>query len=66
MQRQRRILPVFRKFRIGEEPKEIEFWLTQSPVARVAAVEEIRREHHGWEHGAEPRLQRVFSIVKRS
>ncbi len=66
MNRQRRIVPVVRKFRIGEEPKDIEFWRTQSPVARVAAVEVIRREHHGWDHGAEPRLQRVFSIVKCS
>ena len=65
MQRQRNIVPVVRKFRMGDEPKEIEFWRTQTPVARVAALEEIRREHHGWKHGAEPRLQRVFSIVKR-
>ena len=65
MPRQRSIVPVVRKFRVGDEPKEIEYWLTQPPVARVAALEEIRREHHGWKHGAEPRLQRVFSIVKR-
>jgi hypothetical protein len=65
MSRQRRIALVVRKFRLGEEPKENDFWRTQTPVARVAALEEIRREHHGWKHGAEPRLQRVFSVVKR-
>ncbi len=65
MPHQRRIAPVVRIFRMGEEPKEIDFWRTQTPVARVAALEEIRREHHGWKHGAEPRLQRVFSVVKR-
>ena len=43
--------------------RKLSFWRTQSPVARVAAVEEIRREHHGWDHGAEPRLQRVFQSL---
>ena len=65
MSRPRKIAAVVRKYRIGEEPPDVQFWRTQTPVARVAAVEEIRREHHGWKHGAEPRLQRVFSIVKR-
>lgn len=65
MNRTRRILPVVNKYRIGEEPSDVQYWRMQSPQARIAALEEIRREHHGWKHGAEPRLQRVFSIVKR-
>lgn len=65
MIRERTVLPVVRKYRIGEEPSDVGFWLSQSASARLSAVEEIRREHHGWKHGAEPRLQRVFSVVER-
>lgn len=65
MARSRMIQPIVRKFAIGEEPKDILYWLTVPPVVRVMAVEDIRREYHGWKHGAEPRLQRVLSIVKR-
>jgi hypothetical protein len=37
------------------------------PVAeRIDAVEKLRREHHGWTHGTEPRLPRVLAIVRRA
>lgn len=65
MDKPRRIALVYRKMRINEQGSDLEYWLSQSPVARLAAVEEIRREYHGWKHGAEPRLQRVLAIVKR-
>ena len=61
----RQIQPVIKIFKLGEEPKEREYWLTQTLEARWAAVEEIRREYHGWEVGAEPRLQRVLTVAKR-
>jgi hypothetical protein len=41
------------------------YWQSQPPQARLAALEEIRREYHLWKFDAEPRLQRVHSIVKR-
>jgi hypothetical protein len=65
MLRKRNIELVVRSYSLGEEPSDLEYWLAQSPEDRIAAVEEIRREHHGWTDETEPRLQRVFSIIKR-
>ena len=65
MNRRRKIQPVVTISRIGEAPSDTAYWRTQTPQARLAALEEIRREYHGWKHGAEPRLQRVYRVVKR-
>jgi len=45
---------------------DVHYWRQQPPAARIAAVEEIRREYHGWKLGAEPRLVEVITIVQRS
>ncbi|PEN05246.1 hypothetical protein CRI93_13465 [Longimonas halophila] len=42
------------------------YWRAQPPEARWQAVEEIRREYHGWSQDAPPRLRRVCRIVKRT
>jgi hypothetical protein len=65
MKRKRSIELVVHTYPIGDEPSDRQFWRTQSPEARIAAVEDIRREYHGWTDETEPRLQRVFSIVER-
>jgi hypothetical protein len=57
--------PVYAKFKLGEQPTDFAYWQTQPYEARLAALEEIRQEYHRWKYGAEPRLQRVLSIVKR-
>jgi hypothetical protein len=44
---------------------DVAWWLKQPPAARIAAVEEIRREYHLWRYGAEPGFQRVLRIVER-
>ena len=62
----RKIAKVVQKFNIYQQPKEYHFWLTQSYTARIQAVEEIVREHHRWQVGNEPRLQRVYSIAQRA
>ncbi|KAA0230753.1 hypothetical protein EDS67_06910 [candidate division KSB1 bacterium] len=56
---------VVAKVSITEQPSDYAYWQTQSHEARIAALEQIRREYHGWRYGAEPRLQRVYTIVKR-
>ncbi len=61
-----KITKVVQKFNLGEQPKEYHFWLTQPASARIEALEEIVREYHNWQPGHEPRLQRVYSIVKHS
>lgn len=46
--------------------RDVEYWQTQSYQARIDALEEIRREYHLWKYGnAEPKLRRVYTIIKR-
>jgi hypothetical protein len=42
--------------------RDLQYWLTQPVHARVAAVEELRRQVAGYD--AEPRLQRVCRITR--
>jgi len=41
------------------------YWQSQPYLMRLAALETIRSEFHRWRYGAEPRLQRVYTIVQR-
>jgi hypothetical protein len=59
------ILKVITKVSLREAKSDFAFWQAQPYVARLAALEEIRQEYHRWKYGAEPRLQRVCTIVKR-
>jgi hypothetical protein len=61
----RTIKKVVTKTAMREQKSDAEYWRAQPPAARLAALEEIRREYHRWRYGAEPRLQRVYTIVKR-
>ena len=49
---------------IGDPDEPLRYWLTRPIEERVDAVEELRREHHGWVSGSEPRLPRVLEIVR--
>ena len=51
-------------YRVGEEPPEIWHWRDIRTVDRIEAVERLRRSHHGWERGNEPRLERVARIIE--
>ena len=53
------------KINLHDQKSDFTYWQSQPPAARLAALEEIRREYHGWRYGAEPRFQRVYTIVKR-
>jgi hypothetical protein len=41
------------------------YWRAQPYCERIAAVEEIRQNFIGWKYGAQPRFQRVYTIIKR-
>lgn len=57
---------VWSKARFGEQgAADLADWRTQSYEARLVALEQIRQEYHNWRYGAEPRLQRVYEIVRR-
>ncbi|MDQ3584795.1 MAG: hypothetical protein M3407_03385 [Acidobacteriota bacterium] len=55
----------FAKVHLRQQKSDFAFWQSQPYEARLAALEEIRQEYHLWRYSAEPRLQRVYSIVKR-
>jgi hypothetical protein len=57
---------VVHKYKLGEEPDDLEYWLTKTPQERLAAVEQLRINYiiiYG--NGIIPRLQRVYRIVKQ-
>lgn len=68
----RMIAPVVRKVNLHQMGSDFSYWQGQPFEARIAALEEIRREYHAWENSrqkdafdVQPGLQRVYRIVKR-
>jgi hypothetical protein len=59
------IKKTYTKVNVREQKSDFAYWQTQSYQARLAALEQIRQEYHRWRYDAEPRLQRVYKIVKR-
>ena len=57
------IQKVYTKVDMRAPKNDFAYWQTQPYEARLAALEEIRRDYHRWRYGAEPRLQRVYSKV---
>lgn len=64
MDKPRQIALVYRKMRINEQGSDLDYWLSQSPKTRLAALEGIRREYHGWSIGEEPRVEKVVTIIR--
>ena len=60
----REIVKVYRKVSLTEQPTDFAYWQSQPPVARLAALEAIRREYHGWTDETQPKVERVYRIVK--
>ncbi|MBF8284864.1 MAG: hypothetical protein HW378_3779 [Anaerolineales bacterium] len=52
------------KVLVHEQKSDFAYWQTQPYEVRLATLEQIRREYHQWKYGAEPRLQRVVTIVR--
>lgn len=60
-----KIEKVYTKVNVKEQKSDFAYWQTQSYQARLTTLEQIRQEYHAWKYGTEPRLQRVYTIVKR-
>jgi len=58
------ISKVVTKVPVREQKSDFAYWQTQPYEVRLATLEQIRREYHQWRYGAEPRLQRVITIVR--
>lgn len=65
LKKPRQIALVYRKMRIDEQGSDFAYWQSRPPIERLEALEQIREEYHLWKYGQEPRLQRVYTIVKR-
>ena len=59
------MVKVVRKTPIDKQERDVTYWRTQPYEARLAALEQIRREYHQWQYGTEPGFQRVYTIIKR-
>ena len=56
---------VVRKVPLGQQPSDFAYWQAQPYQARLAALEQIRQEYHRWNYDSEPRLQRLYRVIKR-
>lgn len=60
------IQKVVRKVSLRKQSTDFAYWQEQPYEARLAALEEIRREYHQWQYDTQPRLQRFLQVVKRA
>jgi hypothetical protein len=56
---------VINKVNIKKQNNDFNYWQKQSYQKRLEALEQIRQQYHQYKYNAEPRLQRVYTIVKR-
>jgi hypothetical protein len=52
------------KVKLHDKHSDFAYWQSQPHAARLDQLEQIRQEYHQWKYNAEPRLQRVYKIVK--
>jgi len=64
METSSRVIKTYTKVPVGEQKSDFAYWQTQPYEVRLATLEQIRREYHQWKYGAEPRLQRIVTIVR--
>jgi len=56
---------VIHKTTTKQQTSDFHYWQKQPPIKRLEALEQIRREYHQYKYNAEPRLQRIYKIIKR-
>ena len=54
-----------RVFKLGQEPSDVDYWLSRPPIERIAAVEELRRTYYGEEYDSDPDPEKLSKIVVR-
>ncbi|ARI82281.1 MULTISPECIES: hypothetical protein [Microcystis] len=56
---------VINKVNIKKQNNDFNYWQKQSYQKRLEALEQIRQQYHQYKYNAEPRLQRIYTIVKQ-
>lgn len=54
------------KLKLSQEEGDAAYWQSQPPEARLAVLEEIRREYHRWKYGGDPPMRKVVTIINRN
>lgn len=63
----RKIQLVVHKYKLGEEPKSYDYWLTKTIAERIAALEDIRYQYQKFFlNESDRRLHRVYKVIKSS
>jgi len=60
------IQKVVTRKRKGDDDSAWTYWVTRPVTERLAMVEELRAEHHGWTYESEPRLSRICRVIRRA
>ena len=53
------------KYKKGQEPNDVLYWLSRPAYERILMLEQIRQEYNLWKYGAQSGFQRVYRAVKR-
>jgi hypothetical protein len=56
---------VVTKIQKKQQTSDFNYWQKQPYQKRLEALEQIRQEFHQYQYNAEPRLQRIYTIIKR-
>jgi len=56
---------VITKTNIKHQTNDFQYWQQQTPQKRIETLEQIRQEYHQYKYNAQPRLQRVYTIIKQ-
>ena len=60
------IAPVIEKYRLGDEPSEIERWRRFSGDERLAALIDLRKQYLRWRYGTESRFERLLTVTRQA
>jgi hypothetical protein len=56
---------IIKKYQLGEEPGDLSYWITKTPVERLAGLQKLREQYiYFFLNGHNPGFQRVYSIIK--
>ena len=55
---------VINKISLKQQTSDFKYWQQQTPQKRLEALEQIRQEYHQYKYNAQPRFQRVYTIIK--
>ena len=55
---------VITKTNIKQQTNDFQYWQQQTPQKRLETLEQIRQEDHQYKYNAQPRLQKIYTIIK--